>query len=438
MNNSELRTNQESKEVAPAKGPVKAEDPNAQSDMSKVNETVGGAKQQAAPDEDAEFQHIEVCETFDDMRLKDDLLRGVYAHGFQKPSFIQQRAIIPVVNGHDTIAQAQSGFGKTATFCIAMLQTVQPTYGTQALILAPTRELANQIHDVLEALGQYIKGLSTRACIGGTSVREDMSALRAGVDIVVGTPGRCFDMIQRNVMRLQGLKSCVLDEADEMLDRGFQDQVYEIFGFMPKDVQIALFSATMPERVLQLTSRFMRNPKKILVKNEDVTLSGIRQYYVDCEREEYKFMVLCDLYENLDIQAAIIFVNTKQVANWLAERMNQEDFTVSVIHSDIPNEERKHVMRQFRAGESRVLIASDLLARGIDVQQVSLVINYDIPKPHQKESYIHRIGRSGRYGKKGCAINFVTTKDVQSLRAIEQFYSTQVVELPEDIANILA
>jgi len=441
MNHSDLQTSKEQRteEVAPAKGPAKAGEPDAQSKQRASNkiESVGPAGN-VADNDDPEFQHIEVCETFDDMNLKDDLLRGVYANGFMKPSYIQQRAVIPVINGHDTIAQAQSGFGKTATFCIAALETVEPGYGTQKLILAPTRELANQIHDVLSGLGQYMQGLNTRACVGGTSVRDDREALREGVDIVVGTPGRCFDMIQRGVMDLKGLRTMILDEADQMLDRGFQEQVYEIFAFMPQDVQVALFSATMPDRVLELTSRFMRNPKKILLKTEDVTLSGIRQYYVDCEREEYKYSVLCDLYENLDIQAAIIFVNSKQTANWLAERMNQEDHTVSVIHSGIPNEERKHVMREFRAGQSRVLISSDLLARGIDVQQVSLVINYDIPKPHQKESYIHRIGRSGRFGKKGCAINFVTEKDVRSMRTIEEFYSTEIVELPEDIAFILA
>jgi len=448
MNTSELHTNNRKQETesAPAKGPAKAVKLNAPSDDNEVKtDTVGhatpneGSFGKNAPEQDPELD-VEVCETFDDMDLKDDLLRGIYAYGFQKPSYIQQRAITPVVQGHDTIAQAQSGYGKTATFCIAALQSLQSGFDTQVLILAPTRELATQIHDVLAALGQYMTGVKTHVCIGGQSLRNDIDALGAGVDIVVGTPGRCFDMINRNVLKLRSLKTLILDEADEMLDRGFQEQVYEIFAFLPNDVQVCLFSATMPERVLDLTSRFMRNPKKILVAKKDVTLSGIRQYYVDCERREYKFGVLCDLYENIDIQAAIIFVNKKETADWLSDRMHQEDFTVSVIHSGIPNEDRKRVMRRFRSGDSRVLIATDLLARGIDVQQVSLVINYDIPKPHQKESYIHRIGRSGRYGRKGCAINFVTSsgEDAVSLRTIEQFYSTQIVELPEDIAGILA
>jgi len=438
MNNSVLRTTpQEKKEqVAPAKGPAKAEDPNAQSDEKQRK--VNGASVGQNESDDAELQNIEVCETFDDMKLRDDLLRGIYAYGFTKPSFIQQRAVLPVIQGHDTIAQAQSGFGKTATFCIAMLQTVNPGCGTQALIMAPTRELANQSHSVLAALGQFMENLRTKACIGGTRIREDIAELQQGVDIVVGTPGRCFHMINGNYLQLRGLKSVILDEADVMLDKGFQEQVYEILEFMPKDVQVCLFSATMPDRVIELAKSFLRNPKRILLAKKDVTLAGIRQYYVDCEKEEWKFSTLCDLYENLDIQSAIIFVNTKQRANWLAERMNQEEHTVSVIHSGISPELRTDVMRKFRAGRSRVLIASDLLARGIDVAQVSLVINYDFPKPHQKESYIHRIGRSGRYGKKGCAINFVTQDDAHAVRTVEQYYSTKIEELPYDIANILA
>jgi len=435
MNISDLHKTQKTKEVTPAKGPAKAEDPNAQSDKTNKRTVNADSAGRNEPDE-VGVQHIEVCETFDDMALKDDLLRGIYAYGFQKPSIIQQRAIMPVVKGKDTIAQAQSGFGKTATFCIAMLQTVKPGWGTQALIMAPTRELASQIHSVLAALGQFIEALQTKGCVGGTSVQEDIRALKAGVDIVVGTPGRCFDMIRRNALLLDELKTLVLDEADEMLDRGFQEQVYSIFEYVPNNVQCCLFSATMPERVLKLTT-FMRDPIRILLKKEDVTLAGIRQYYVDVEKEHWKFDVLCDLYETMDIQSAIIFVNKRETADWLADRMRQEEHSVSVIHAGVPQEQRTNVMRRFRAGHARVLIASDLLARGIDVAQVSLVINYDFPKPHQKESYIHRIGRSGRYGKKGTAINFVTQRDAYSMRTVEQFYSTQIEELPQDIADIL-
>jgi len=376
-----------------------------------------------------------VVESFDEMGLKEELLRGIYGYGFEKPSAIQQRGIVPVLEGHDTIAQAQSGTGKTATFAISMLQTADPAKKScQALVLAPTRELAQQIQKVLIALGDYTK-LQVHACVGGTAVREDIRVLQSGVQIVVGTPGRVFDMIQRRVLQLEDVKMFVLDEADEMLSRGFKDQIYDVFKYLPEKVQVCLFSATMPSDVLEVTQKFMREPKRILVKRDELTLEGIKQFFVAVEREEWKLDTLCDLYETLTITQAIIYCNTRRKVDWLTEKMQQRDFTVSSMHGDMDQRERDLIMREFRSGSSRVLITTDLLARGIDVQQVSLVINYDLPT--NRENYIHRIGRSGRFGRKGVAINFLTNADVRYLRDIEQFYNTQIEEMPMNVADLI-
>jgi translation initiation factor 4A len=245
-----------------------------------------------------------VCETFDDMNLREDLLRGIYAYGFEKPSAIQQRAIVPLVKGHDTIAQAQSGTGKTATFSVGILQRMDMNVrDCQALILAPTRELAQQIQKVCLALGDYMQ-VQCHACIGGTNVRDDMRKLESGVHVVVGTPGRVYDMINRRALRVESMKLFVLDEADEMLSRGFKDQIYDVFRFMPPTIQVGLFSATMPVEVLEITQQFMRDPIRILVKRDELTLEGIRQFYVAVDREDWKLDTLCDLYETLTITQA--------------------------------------------------------------------------------------------------------------------------------------
>ncbi|KHN88002.1 Eukaryotic initiation factor 4A [Toxocara canis] len=377
----------------------------------------------------------QVCESFDDMNLKENLLRGVYAFGFEKPSAIQQRAIVPCCMKRDVIAQAQSGTGKTATFSVSVLQNIDESVPeVQALVMAPTRELAQQIQKVMVSLGEYM-GVKCHACIGGTNVRDDQRKLEAGVHIVVGTPGRVNDMIQRQSLQTSAIKMFVLDEADEMLSRGFKDQIYEVFKCMPNDVQVVLLSATMPAEVLEVTNRFMNDPVRILVKKEELTLEGIRQFYIDVEKEEWKFETLCDLYQTVNVTQAVIFCNTRRKVDYLATQMIKEKYTVSCMHGDMEQSERDLIMREFRTGSSRVLITTDLLARGIDVQQVSLVINYDLPS--NRENYIHRIGRSGRFGRKGVAINFVTEQDTRQLKDIESFYNTQIEEMPMDIANLL-
>lgn len=377
----------------------------------------------------------ERIESFDNMSLKEELLRGIYSYGFERPSLIQQKAIIPLVSGKDIIGQAQSGTGKTATFSVGVLQQLDYTNSNcQALILAPTRELAQQIQKVVSHLGDYL-GVKCHACIGGTRVKSDVQTLLNGVHIVVGTPGRVYDMLCRRALKPDHIKIFILDEADEMLSRGFKDQIYDIFTALNQDVQVGLFSATMTGEALEITRRFMTNPIRILVKQDELTLEGIRQFFINVEREEWKLDTLCDLYDTLNITQAVIFCNTRKRVDWLTDQMRSRDFTVSSTHGDISQKEREVILTEFRSGSSRVLITTDLLARGIDVHQVSLVINYDLPRNFEK--YIHRIGRSGRFGRKGVAINFITNDNGNDLRELERFYNTQIDEMPSHVADLL-
>lgn len=400
--------------------------------MSKPEETPNDLQ---IADGEIESNWDTVTDNFDDMELKPELLRGIYAYGFERPSAIQARAVVPVIKGHDVIAQAQSGTGKTATYSIAILQRIDPNIkAVQALILAPTRELAQQIQKVVIALGDYMN-IDCHACIGGTNVREDMAKLQDGCQVVVGTPGRVYDMINRRAFKTDNLKMFCLDEADEMLSRGFKDQMYEVFQLLPQDTQVNLLSATMPTDVLEVTKKFMRDPVRILVKRDELTLEGIKQFYIGVDKEEWKLDTLCDLYETVTITQAVIFCNTRRKVDWLTDKLHAREFTVSAMHGDMEQGQREVIMREFRSGSSRVLITTDLLARGIDVQQVSLVINYDLPS--NRENYIHRIGRGGRFGRKGVAINFVTSDDLRMLRDIEQFYSTVIDEMPHDVADLI-
>jgi ATP-dependent RNA helicase len=378
---------------------------------------------------------VKIYPTFESMGLKEELIRGVFGYGFEKPSAIQQRAIVPIITGRDVIAQAQSGTGKTATFSIGILQSIDTkNKETQALVLSPTRELAQQIQKVCLALGDYLS-VSVHSCIGGKSVGDDIRKLELGVQVVSGTPGRVFDMISRRSLRPRNIKMLILDEADEMLSRGFKEQIYDIYRYLPPATQIVLVSATMTPDVLAMTKKFMSDPVRILVKRDELTLEGIKQFFVAVEKEEWKFDTLCDLYDTLTITQAVIFCNTRRKVEWLTEKMRKANFTVAMMHGDMVQSERDEIMKSFRTGDNRVLITTDLWARGIDVQQVSLVINYDLP--NNRELYIHRIGRSGRFGRKGVAINFVTQEDIRILRDIEQFYATQIDEMPMNVADLI-
>jgi len=390
----------------------------------------------AAIAETAGGDGVETHATFETMGLSDPLLRGIYANGFENPSQIQQKAIVPASKGLDVVMHAQSGTGKTGAFGIGLLNRVEPKLGaTQALVLSPTRDLASQTKDVIEKLGDYL-GVTTHCSIGGRSGRQDAETLRRKPDVVTGTPGRVLDnMLTKRVLDPRDLKVVVLDECDVMLSEGFYDDMRTLFEHIPKDCQVVVVSATMPPEVLKITERFMRNPVKVLIPKEEVTLRGIAQFYIDCGREDMKYAVLSDLYEKLSLTQTVIFVNYRRTAMALAEDMNRDGHTVSAIHSDMEQRERETVLQEFVNGASRVLIATDILARGIDVQQVSAVMNFDLPR--DKANYIHRIGRGGRFGRKAVAINLITQRDASMIGEIEQYYSTEIREMPADIEQYM-
>ena len=365
--------------------------------------------------------------------LKENLLRGIYAYGFEQPSAIQKKGIYPMTKypPRDIIAQAQSGTGKTGLFVTGILQIIDLQLNEcQSLILAPTHELAHQIQNVTNAIGKFLN-IKTQLLVGGTSVENDKNKLLKDTPhVVVGTPGRVHDMLRRRFLVSKTLKLLVIDEADEMLSSGFKDQMYKIFQYMPNNIQIGLFSATMPLELEELTSKFLRKPIKILVKAEQLTLQGIAQYFINIDDDVQKYETLKDIFSTLSISQAIIYCNSTRRVDDLQEAMENDNFPVKKIHGKMPEEERKTTYKDFKDGGARVLITSDLFARGIDVQQVSIVINFDIPK--SEHTYLHRIGRSGRWGRKGIAINFQTKHDTSRLKKFEEYYSTQISELPSN------
>lgn len=370
--------------------------------------------------------------SWDQLDLKDNLLRGVYGYGFENPSPIQKKAIKPIMTGKDVIAQAQSGTGKTGAFTISTIQRIDETLNEiQGLILAPTRELAIQIHSVASTMGTFVENLSCSLLIGGRSIDLDVKELENGPQIVVGTPGRVHDLIRRRKINTKTIKLMVLDEADEMLSNGFKEQIYNIFQLLGSSVQIALFSATLPTEIQTITEKFMRDPIQILVKTESVTLEGIQQYYVAIENDTQKYETLKDLFQSISVNQCIIYCNSINRVTDLYEALVKDNFPVCCIHSGMEKEERMNAYKDFTNGASRVLISTNLTARGIDVQQVSTVINFDIPK--DIHTYIHRIGRSGRWGRKGMGINFITRRDIGKIKEIESYYSTQIDELPSSI-----
>lgn len=380
---------------------------------------------------------LKISPTFETMKLKNDLLRGIYSYGFEAPSAIQSRAITQIISGKDVIAQAQSGTGKTATFTIGILQVIEvKKRDLQALVLSPTRELASQISQVVSNLGDYMN-VKAMAITGGKTLKDDIKKIQGtGCHVVSGTPGRVLDMIKRQILTTRNVQMLVLDEADELLSEtlGFKQQIYDIFTKLPPACQVVVVSATMSRDILEVTKKFMSDPVKILVKKDEISLEGIKQYVVNVDKEDWKFDTLCDLYDSLTITQCVIFCNTKKKVDWLSHKMSQSNFAVVSMHGDMKQEDRDRIMNDFRAGHSRVLISTDVWARGIDVQQISLVINYDIPDI--LENYIHRIGRSGRFGRKGCAINFATRDDAAKLREIEKHYSIKIKPMPANLADI--
>lgn len=379
-------------------------------------------------------EEVETFDSYDDMGLEKAILQGIYAYNWESPSTIQKQAIVPIIKGRDVIAQAQAGTGKTGTFVIGALSRIDiANVVPQVLILAPNRELAEQICKVTAALGSQMEGLKVAMCIGGTRVQENIETLRGGVHIVAGTPGRVYDMINRGALSTANLKILVLDEADHMLDRGFKEQIYEIFKLgLPETMQVVLTSATMPAEALEITQKFMTKPLRLLLKEEEVKVDSIKQYFVSCPTLEAKVDTVKALFQAMSLTSTIIFCNTKRVVDQLSTALTAEGYQVSASHADLEGRQdaRAAVLSSFRSGASRVLITTDMLARGIDVQQVQLVINFDIP--NNRENYMHRVGRAGRFGRKGQAINLVLPGvETEMLAQIQQTYGVDIEELAQ-------
>lgn len=375
-------------------------------------------------------EHVKVIQRWDEYDLKTELLRGIYANGFEEPSQIQKTAILPILEKRDVIAQAPSGTGKTGTFTIASLERVDiESNTTQVLILAPTHELVTQIAGVVSQISNFMDGLRVKTLIGGTSVTDDAFELRNKVPhVIVGSVGRVADMIRRKNIQTKDIKLFVLDEADEMLSGGFLDNIYHMFPTFDEKIQVAIFSATMPAEILSLTEKFMRNPVKITMEAENLNLEGIKQYYVALSNDDQKYETIKDLFGKLSVNQTIIYVNSVNRVIDLYQAMQNDGCAVCCIHSNMTSLERKTTLGEFRRGVHRVLISSNVTARGIDVQQVSIVINFDVPRC--VHTYLHRIGRSGRWGRKGVAINFVTKDDIGDMKRIESHYKSSIEELP--------
>lgn len=372
--------------------------------------------------------------SWDELDLNPKLLRGIFAYGFEKPSPIQQIAIKPIILRKDVVAQAQSGTGKTATFTIGALSNVDTTNNyTQVLVLSPTKELTLQTSKVFESLGCMIDGLKVQTLYGGSIIEEGSNFSNKNIPhIICGCPGRVYDMMRRDKITSTKIKTIILDEADEMLSSGFKEQVYNIFQYLNNDIQVILVSATLPESINSIIDKIMRDPVKISVKREMLTLEGIKQFYVAVDDDRQKYSTLKDVFSHFAVSQCIIYCNSVKRVQDLYEAMKEDEFPVSRIHSSMDKAEREKSFKEFRVGCSRVLISSNVTARGIDVQQVSIVINFDLPKC--VNTYLHRIGRSGRWGRKGVGINFITRRDIFKMKEIETHYTTEITELPSDLA----
>jgi len=369
------------------------------------------------------------------------LLKGIYDYGFEKPSLIQSKCIKPFIEGRDLIAQSQSGSGKTGAFTIGALMKIKPEIKLpQVIILANTKELATQIKNVVSEIGKYIN-IKITLCIGGIDSDNRIDIVIKDAEnsqILVCTPGRLNGLFNYNKKLFDSVSLLIIDEADQLLSEDFLPQIQTIIGSVPKNTQICLFSATTHTKNIQENKEhfLVNNPIELKLKREEVKVDTIRNYIVDATEEEKKYKILIDLYKGITICQAVIFVNTIEKANSLFKKLQRDNHSVGVIHSNMDDKDRSKTLKNFRKTLTRILVATDIIARGIDVQQVGLVINYDVPSGREFiEKYIHRVGRSGRYGKLGVSINIVTDEndknDWHKLKAISNHHKIRMAFLPE-------
>ncbi len=370
--------------------------------------------------------------TFYEMGLSKTLIQAVVNMGFEETTPIQEQAIPVIMAGRDIIGQAQTGTGKTAAFGIPLIEKMNiEAENTRGLVIAPTRELAVQVAEELNKIGQF-KGVRALPIYGGQDINRQIRALKNRPQIIVGTPGRLMDHMRRKTIRLQQVAVVILDEADEMLNMGFLEDIETILREVPEERQTLLFSATMPKPIQNLAGRFMKNPEFIGIKTKEVTVSNTEQYYIEVQ-EKQKFDVLCRLLDIQSPRLAIIFGRTKRRVDELFEALNKRGYSAEGIHSDLTQAKRDSVMRHFREGVTEILVATDVAARGLDISDVTHIYNFDIPQ--DPESYVHRIGRTGRLGKPGLAITFVTPRELSHLKLIEQITKRKIIRQPIPTVN---
>jgi len=355
---------------------------------------------------------------FETLDLNRDLLKAVSELGYDEPTAIQKQAIPVLLTGNDVLGQAQTGTGKTAAFALPLLNRLDPTSKhVQALVMAPTRELAIQVNDAITQFGKYM-GVKVLPVYGGASYERQIKGLKQGVNIVVGTPGRLLDLINRSALNLSQVEYLVLDEADEMLNMGFLEEVEAIIQQTPATRQTALFSATLPKPIRKMANQYLNNPVEVIVQHKKMTVENTEQRYY-LVREDDKIAALVRLFEMEEVKNALIFTRTKVRAADLAEALMERNYLVEALHGDLKQETREKVLGRFRKGLTQVLVATDVAARGLDIDDISHVINFDIP--YDAEDYVHRIGRTGRAGRTGIAITFVNSKEQRLIREIERY-----------------
>lgn len=369
---------------------------------------------------------------FEDLQINDNIKRAVLEMGFEEPSPIQAQSIPVILSGKDVIGQAQTGTGKTAAFSIPLLEMVNPEdKSLQAVVLCPTRELAIQVSSEIRKIGKYMHGVKTLPVYGGQPIDRQIKSLKNGVQVVIGTPGRVIDHINRKTLKLDNVKMIMLDEADEMLDMGFREDIEMILSKTPEERQTTFFSATMPKGILELTKQYQKDPVHIKVVRKELTVPNIKQYYIET-RSSNKLEVLCRLIDVYNPKLSVVFTNTKKGADELVSDLQARGYFADALHGDLKQTQRDIVMDKFRNGTIDILVATDVAARGIDVDDVEAVFNYDLPQ--DEEYYVHRIGRTGRAGRNGISFSFVFGKDMRKMRDIERYTKTKLVK--HDIPSI--
>ncbi len=362
---------------------------------------------------------------FEDLGLSENVLRALGEYGYKEPTPIQVKTIPYIMQGKDVIGQSQTGTGKTASFGLPLIESIDANLNkVQAIILCPTRELATQVTGELRKFTKYKEGVKVLSVYGGESIERQIKGLKQGVKIVVGTPGRVMDHMRRKTLKLDNVKMCVLDEADEMLNMGFEEDIETILKEVPSQRQTVLFSATMNKRILGITKKYLKEPKNVKIKAKELTVDRIEQISLEVKQamKDDTVMRLIDLNNPTK---AVVFCNTKRKVDDLIEKLKSNGYKAESLHGDIKQAQRDRIMKRFKTGEFQILVATDVVARGIDVDELELVINYDIPQ--EEEYYVHRIGRTGRNGRIGKAYTFVVGKEKSKIYSIQKYANTKIL-----------